>query len=346
MKKNSRALWLGALATAAASGCVTDNPDASGADRAAASEAPPLPLIVLENARMRLSLGYPDGARALYRGQRFNRGGVIAEVIADGRRFFGPWKPDMPRDSHDAITGPADEFDIENPPGFEDADPDGGVFIKIGVGALRRNGPEKYRFWTTYPMASEGRWEVERTSDSVRYTQVLRTDVGYAYRLVKTIAPHPSAPEFTVTYTLANEGTLPISTLHYHHNFCVLEGVETVGPDWTVTFGYAPERISPEKPGDGTRLEGDTLRFLRPLEGPRAVWMSLSGADDPARHRLRVFHGPSAAGIEIVGDRPVEKMNVYAQFRAVCPEPFVRIRLEPETSESWSATYRFVGPAP
>ncbi len=330
----------GALALAGgAANAAADAPTARAPGGAEHNGAPPR--FVLENARMTVRLGYPDGERALYTGQRFNRGGVVAEVVADGRRFFGRWKADVPRGAHDDISGPADEFDIENPPGYAEADPEGGVFIKIGVGALRRSGPKPYQFWTEYPMSDAGAWDLEIHPGSARYTHRLKTDIGFAYRLAKTVHLHPVEPEFTLTYTLVNEGERPLETLQYHHNFCVFENVEIVGPEWTATLGYAPAWLAPENRHEDVRLEGERLRFLRPLENNRSRWMSLGGVDDAARHRIRVAHEAEGVAIEISGDQPIEKMNVYAQARAVCPEPFVRIRLAPGASKTWSAIYRF-----
>ncbi len=296
------------------------------------------------NDHLRVRLYTPENDRAFYSGIRFNRGGIIAAVEAGGKTFFGPWRPNMARGQHDAITGPADEFDIENPPGYAEAEV-GGVFIKIGVGALRRTEDQPYRFWKSYPMVDAGTWDTHVTPSSVRFRHVLRTDLGYAYELEKTVALATDDHALTLSYTLRNTGTRPLNTLHYHHNFCVFEGVETIGPDWSVTFDYDPEVREP-KALTGAVLENRVFRFLEPLKDKQSFWASLSGTDDPAGNRMRVAHIASGLAIEIMGDQPLEKTNIYAQHRSVCPEPFVRIVLAPGESKTWSASYRFIAPAP
>lgn len=307
--------------------------------------APPEPpSMTIANSHLRIRIYRPDADQPFYTGQRFNRGGIIAAVETGGRVFFGPWRDDFQATQHDAITGPADEFDIENPPGYAEAGI-GGVFVKIGVGALRRTAAEGYRFWETYPVADAGQWETETQAGSARFRHLLRTAEGYAYELTKTIELSPDEPAFTLRYELVNTGVRPLSTLHYHHNFCVFDGVREVGPDWSVKFGYAPE-VREGRPSEFAALEGNVLRFVQPLPAGKSFWTSLSGAADPAVHRIHIRHATTGDVIEIAGDQPIEKLNVWSAHRTVCPEPFVRISLEPGAKKSWTTTYRFVVRAP
>lgn len=322
---------------------------------AAGADAPPSPSgrdatpqepssVTIENAHLRVRIYRPDVEKPFYTGQRFNRGGVIAAVETGGRVFFGPWRDDFQPGQHDAITGPADEFDIENPPGYAEAEV-GGIFVKIGVGALRRTAAEGYRFWETYPVAYAGKWETQAESGSARFRHVLRTAEGYAYELEKTIELSADGPAFTLRYKLANTGARPLSTLHYHHNFCVFDGVNEVGPEWSVEFGYSPE-VREGQPSEFAALDGRALRFAKPLPAGKSFWTSLSGAADPAAHRIRVGHAAAGAAVEITGDQPIEKLNVWSAHRTVCPEPFVRIVLYPGEAKTWTATYRFTARAP
>lgn len=327
--------WLAGVALACAAGAdATPSPS----DRDATPQEPPS--VTIENAHLRVRVYRPDVEKPFYTGQRFNRGGVIAAVEAGGRVFFGPWRDDFQPGQHDAITGPADEFDIENPPGYAEAEV-GGVFVKIGVGALRRTSAAGYRFWKTYPVVDAGKWETEIQSGTARFRHRLWTAEGYAYELEKTIELSPEEPAFTLCYRLANTGKRPLATLQYHHNFCVFDGVREVGPGWFVEFGYAPE-VREGGPSEFAALDGCTLPFLQPLPAGKSFWTSLSGVADPAAHRIRVSHVPSGAAIEITGDQPIEKLNVWAANRTVCPEPFVRISLEPGAAKTWTATYRLL----
>ncbi len=75
-----------------------------------------IPQVTLSNGPVTMAIYLPDAQRGFYRGMRFNWSGLIAKAEYAGHTFFGPFQPQFNPMVHDNVTGPADEFDMENPP--------------------------------------------------------------------------------------------------------------------------------------------------------------------------------------------------------------------------------------
>ena len=89
---------------------------------------------------LKVKLYTPDEKKMVTIAARvFDWSGVIASLTFKGHEYFGVWFPHYDPLLHDAITGPVEEFrDDGNPAlGFNEAKP-GGLFVKIGVGILRK----------------------------------------------------------------------------------------------------------------------------------------------------------------------------------------------------------------
>src|SRR5262249_29073743 len=81
----------------------------------------------LRSSQLSAMVYLPDPVSGHYRGPRFDWSGMVGEVTCDGRQFFGSLYPknDDPR-SHDYnATGPADEFGMTSPLGYDEAGPGG-----------------------------------------------------------------------------------------------------------------------------------------------------------------------------------------------------------------------------
>ena len=155
---------------------------------------------ILELGSTRVVVADPRAATPYYRGTRFDRTGIILSLEAGGHRYVQPWQRHYDPWSHDAVSGPAEEF----LPVFPDAglvrsgaevSPQSPAFVKIGVGLLRDDGTPYDRF-KLYEIANPGHWSVESTPDSVTFIHELPgyyvyektyffnrydTDVGYCF---------------------------------------------------------------------------------------------------------------------------------------------------------------------
>jgi hypothetical protein len=86
--------------------------------------------------------------------------------------------------------------------------------------------------------------------------------------------------------------------------------------------------------------DGRILEFTKSLNAGDDVYGTLDGLGGLMGNFIQ-HHGPSGVITEITGDAPLEKVNFWATRETVCPEPFVRIRLKPGESKTWSIRYAF-----
>lgn len=195
------------------------------------------PEAAITNGILHARLYLPDASNGFYRGTRFDWSGVIAGLTYKGHSYYGPWftrtdpkvrdfvydGPDIMAGPCSAITGPVEEFSTRGAAlGFENAKP-GGIFVKIGVGALRKPDNEKYSAYRLYEIVDHGKWTVQVKADSATFTQELRDPAsGYGYIYRKTVKLINGEPEMAIEHTLQNVGSKPIESSVYDHNFLVL----------------------------------------------------------------------------------------------------------------------------
>src|SRR5216684_6586507 len=87
----------------------------------------------ISNGLIHAELMLPDRQNGSYRGTRFDWSGIISSLQFGGHEYFGRWYERHDPRIHDAITGPVEEFLLNNSAlGYEAAKP-GGVFVRIGV---------------------------------------------------------------------------------------------------------------------------------------------------------------------------------------------------------------------
>ncbi len=335
---SDRTQWLAMAAT-----CLAASP--AMAQEAVAVEAPAAPpTVTLANDAVRITVAVPDAERGFYRGVRFDPSALVIEVRAFGHTFFEPWVGSSGQ-AHD-IHGTAEEFDLDKALGHDFAKP-GEPFVKVGVGVLRRVDHKPYRFGRKYPVIKRLPWDVRRGDDWLQFDQRLRAAnphaPGWSYVLTKRLTLE--ADGFTVRRTLHNTGKKDIDLNHYAHNFLCIDGAARFGPDYRIEAGFA---LTPDKMNTQAQkmlvFEDKTLTLSEPLERgslwARFVPPQSAGAQ---AHRIRVTHTRTGGWVSIEGDRPLAYLAVWAADNVVCPEPFVRVQLEPGEKMTWSSRYRFGG---
>ena len=95
------------------------------------------PKLLLENGKIRVSVYVPDPVAGYYRGTRFDWAGIIEFVDTANHRFYGPLHAIHDPHRHDCVSGPAEEFGMFRPMGYDEAEP-GESFVKIGVVAFSK----------------------------------------------------------------------------------------------------------------------------------------------------------------------------------------------------------------
>ena len=148
----------------------------------------------------------------------------------------------------------------------------------------------------------------------------------------------PGEPELVIAHRLENAGAKAIDINNYNHNFSLIDELP-YGPDYRVTFPFTttiPIRIN-----ERAWFRDNAIEIPEPL-GDNSLWIPLFEGEARAGYNgAKIEHLPSGAAIEFTGDAPVTRMVFWAIERAVCPEPFIRLKLAPGEVSKWSSRYRY-----
>jgi len=316
-----------------------------------AHDAPPAdyPSATLSNDFVKLNLYLPDERHGFYRGSRFDRSGMVASATWNGHTFFGPWN-DAPADPfhHDHVQGTAEEFSMDDPPGFSRAAVNES-FLKIGVGLLRRPNEHPYAFHKRYAITDPGRWEVHINDacTDIAFEHVITDQLGWAYRYRKQIELLADQPGFVIRRTLENTGTRRIDTLHYGHNFIAIDD-QQLGPGWELRLPYEVTVKDPNKLHGYVAVDGRAVSVQTPIPAGKSAWAEfvaggeLSSPDAPFTMSVT---DPAGTSVQIDLDPAPQFVRLFATPRVVCPEGFVRIIANPGEVFAWSSRYLFSTPA-
>jgi hypothetical protein len=56
---------------------------------------------------------------------------------------------------------------------------------------------------------------------------------------------------------------------------------------------------------------------------------------------IRIENRKTSAGVRIVGDQPLSKLVFWSIRTTLCPEPYIRMRVEPGRESKWNIRYEF-----
>lgn len=298
---------------------------------------------------------YLPGEGGLYRGTRFDRTGVITHATYKGQDYGRYWFSSYSPAVHDFMwqngqvtvstasgaAGPVEEFTAI---GYDEAG-QGGKFLKIGIGILKRD-TDAYDFVHTYPVVNEGKRASSATKTSVRLTHNLSDkDTGYGYSYTKTVRLVPGKAEMVIEHVLKNTGKKPIETSVYCHNFLTLSTDDAPG-DENVTI-TAPFNITASKPFEpgAAEVRGKTIRYLRAVKEGESVTSPISGfGDSVSDFDFKVTNTKTGFGQRIRADQPLARINFWSIRTNVSWEPYIAISLKPGETKRWTYTYDYFGP--
>jgi hypothetical protein len=291
------------------------------------------PEIEITNGLIHALIYLPDTVSGYYRGSRFDWSGVISNLECDGHSYFGQWFKKYNPENHDAIMGPVEAFDPLN----YDKVKTGGSFIKIGIGALIKPDELPYNFTSPYRISNHGKWEVKSRSDQVQFIHTFN-DNEYGYEYIKTIQLIKNKPEMVLMHSLKNTGKLTIETTVYDHNFFMLDKQPT-GPNFVITF-QGNITNQPEGMSNGAKLQDGQIRYYKELGQKTIAFKDLTNGRNTL-YEIKIENQKTGAGVRISGDQPISKLDFWSISSTVCPEPYIRLRVEPGKEIKWKITYTF-----
>ena len=301
------------------------------------------PQAEISNGIIKANLYLPDHENGYYRASRFDWSGVISSLEYKGHQYFGQWFKKYDPMINDAIMGPVEDF---SPLGYDEAE-EGGLFVKIGIGALEKIKEEKYRFSHTYDLVNGGEWKVKKHKNRVEFRHELIDADGYGYQYTKVVELVKGKPVLVLKHTLKNTGTKSINTSVYNHNFFVIDQ-EPTGPNIKTTFPYDIHLDNSEQKKvvnfDSLGLVSDrTISFRRYFKNGESVYTSgiMGFRDLPEDYQFSVMNTKTGAGVKVKGDKALEKIVYWANARTYCAEPYIRLELEPGETVNWKNEYDF-----
>lgn len=263
----------------------------------------------ITNGEITATVYLPDAKNGFYTTTRFDWSGAIGRLVYKNHEFYGPWwskitdiydfgyegpNKDVISADFTAMVGPAEEF---GQLGYNDV-PAGGLFVKPGVGVLKRD-EGAYNHSRPYAIANGGTWTVKTNRDAVEYTQtVSEPSIGYGYVYTKVLRLTAGKPQLTLSHVMQNTGTKPIATNVYNHNFTTIDR-QTTGPDVVVSVPWAMTRAAGRggRPGGPGAPAGPAGAGVPGAAGqPGAVGAAPAAAPSAARGAGAPTGGAGVAG--------------------------------------------------
>ncbi|HEY2009541.1 MAG TPA: hypothetical protein VGH23_11160 [Rhizomicrobium sp.] len=305
----------------------------------------------ISNVLITARLGTTDGTKGFYRGTRFDQAGQVFSLMLNGRQFYGPWfdavAPDVLDYAYDAgglvvagpdsaAIGPVEEFapiDFTPTPGSH--------FVKIGVGILYQPDNAPYDHYRHYKLLDGGQRVTRITPRGSTYIQTVDdAAIGYVYE--KTLALAPGRNELDILHVLKNTGKTAIHTTVYDHNFLRL-----VPGDKGLRISF-PFIVSAANPPDSRliRISGNSLTYLRAMRPKERISFPITGfgAGGAQDYDFRVTDMATGAGVHVVGDQPLTRINIFSIDKVQAVEPYIAIDLAPGQEKRWTYRYTYTAP--
>ena len=288
------------------------------------------PQATIQNGQVTAKLYLPEPTAGYYRGTRFDWSGVIYSLQFAGHEYFGEWQESDDPYLHDRITGPVESYSVGP---HQQA---GETFLRVGVGVY-----EKAAAGAKHPfhIVDHGKWGVKSGKNWIAMSHEVNNGKT-AYRYVKRLTLTPGRAELVIDHFLNNTGLAPIETQVYNHNFFVMDQQPT-GPDFVVGFPF--ELTAERDLGGFGAVRGKNLVYLREIPAGDYMISTFRGfeTDDPRHHGFWLENRKIKAGVRMVTDRPLAKLQLWSPHTTICPEPFIDLKIDPGHADRWSIRYTF-----
>ena len=265
-----------------------------------------------------------------YRGTRFDWAGVFRRIVKDDYVFADEWFEGGDSLTHDHVCGPSEEFVTVD---FDGVEP-GGVFVKPGVGLLRRPDDKPYDWFRLYEIADGGIWSVEQGQDHVLYVHELKGWYRYEKRVILE-----SDSAIRISHRMDWEAPRPATGYNYNHNFFTFGGAP-VAAGRTIDFPFRPEGHWRAQ-YDNAALTSSGIRLSGPVVPPSVYMGDLhaSGAE-ATPYAFRISEGPGHS-VEVKGSLPVSHYVFWSNPRVACIEPYLPVSFRQGTPFMWDIIIEF-----
>jgi hypothetical protein len=287
--------------------------------------------IILKNKEIQLTL---EIAGELYKHCRFDWNGLVAQVHYRGVPLLSEEKPQGERNPARFGRGLHNEFGIQKVIGYNDI-PVGEWFPKIGTGWLKKD-DKPYFFYTDYAM-QPFTFYVESDSRSALFTCLSGERNGFGFRYTKQIELDNN--RFLIKYTLVNEGSRPLHTDEYCHNFIGFNN-RRLGPAYRLSFPYP---LQPAAVFDGNNpaglvnFEGNSLCLTRETNEQYSFADLAGGRETPAL--WTITHDQEKLSLSEKGDFTTRMTSLWGWGHVISPELFYDFHLHPGEAARWQREY-------
>jgi hypothetical protein len=90
-------------------------------------------------------------------------------------------------------------------------------------------------------------------------------------------------------------------------------------------------------------MDGKNIIYKRVLsKGEFFALSPLTGYGNTASDNdIRIENNKTGAGVRIIGDKPIVRFVYWSAAATLCPEPYIRIKVDPGKETSWTIRYEF-----
>jgi hypothetical protein len=294
------------------------------------------PVAEISKGLLRVGLYLPDARTGYYRGSRFDWSGVMPSLEYHGHQWCGQWFDSYNPTTHDAIMGPVEAFE---PLGYEKAPP-GGKFIGIGIGLLSKTESSRYSPYVYYKVLDPGVWKIDKGRGRIRFRQKV-SDGVYAYDYEKTVSLSKGKAVLVLSHRLRNTGHMKIETTVYDHNLFFPDHLQT-GPGTVIRFPFRLTAKNERGMGEFAVINDRQIEFRKRLDKKESAYCELSGYSDSAKdYDIEMENQIAGVAVRITCDRPLVKLVFWASSTTACPEPYIRINIDPGETFQWTINYEF-----
>lgn len=282
---------------------------------------------VLKNEFLEIRISKPGD---VYSDSRFDWTGIIKEIKYQKHSFCVPerYEPGIGSGG----IGFCNEFGIDRPIGYDDVAV-GEKFPKIGAGLVTKTTDKPYDFFEKAPVEGAEIIEEVWTDNKYKVVSEIADNNGHSILMTKIITIADST--LTIYYFLENQGSKKISTNEYNHNFIGID-MQAVGPEYSL---YIPALKSHRITAGNFNCIDKTITWPSTPKSDFYALLELGPMTESFNWELR--QEKAKVGVREFSAFPIEKAALWGYSHVICPELFINIELESNSTMSWKRCYEF-----